>query len=222
MRPLVAILPGPSLPPVFAPARSSTKVALFESLAALIARAAIEPAACGVADGAALGPRGAHCLRAACPDATLCVVGSGARNQEDWFTVADAVLFPDEDLDDRLTALVRFALGEPMRGGPRLRASGRVRVDSGPALVILDVSEGGVRAGPAPDDIIGEVELVIELDEGPTVMARGREIRRHDGSVVLALNALVSRDRTAMRRWMLGHTSARARVSHPPRRHARR
>jgi hypothetical protein len=216
LRPLVAILPGPSLPPMLVPSRTDVTVARFESIAALLARAATEPATCVVADGAVLGDGDAARVRAACPEATVCVIA--ARHVPG----ADAVLAPDVDLHDRLAAMIRFALGEPMRCGPRLRASGTLRIDERWALPILDVGEGGVRAAAPPADIIGDCALRIELDDGPSVVACGHEIRRSTTSVVFALNALVSGDRTLLRRWMLGHCSGLARVTHPPRERARR
>ena len=215
LRPLVAILPGPSLTPLFVPARRDVAVARFDSIDELLVRAAIEPATCVIADNAALAAGDPARLRTACPDATVCVIA------DHQVPGADAVLVPDADLQDRLAAMIRFALGEPMRCGPRLQASGIVRIDERWALRVLDIGEGGVRVAAPPDELIGDRAVRIELDDGPTVAACGHEIRRSTTSVVIALNALVSADRTLLRRWMLGHSAALARVTHPPRERAR-
>jgi hypothetical protein len=211
LRPLVAILPGPSLPPMTIALRPDVAIARFDSVASLLERAATEPATCIVADGATLDAQDVAAVRAACPDATVCVVGCHP------VAAADALIAPDDDLPDRLAALVRFALGEPMRCGPRMAATGVLRMEDGRALPILDISEGGVRTASPPADIVSDGALRIEIDEGPTVAARGREIRRSRSAMVVGLHGLVGRDRTALRRWMLSHRSACARVTHPPR-----
>jgi hypothetical protein len=195
---LVAVVPGPSLPARVVGARPNATVAAFETCAALVDRAGSDAVACVIADAAALDADDLQALRGACPDATLCAVAA------EHVAGADAVLRPDDQLAGRVAALVRFALGEPMRCGVRRVARGSVWVDGRRPLPILDVGEGGVRVGARPRDIVGDAALHLELEGGPTIAARGREIRREEECIVLGFNALVARDRTTLRRWLLG------------------
>jgi hypothetical protein len=202
LRALVAVLPGPALPAHLVEARPNVTIVRFDTATALLERAAIEAVGCVIADGAVLDERAIPAIRAACPEATLCVVASRP------VAGVDSTLGPDDRMHERVAAFVRFALGEPMRCGPRVPARGTLRIGRRPPLPIVDIGEGGVRAGSPPRAILGDAELRIELDDGPAIVARGREIRRERTSVVFALNALVARDRTALRRWLLGRRPA--------------
>jgi transcriptional regulator with PAS, ATPase and Fis domain len=142
--------------------------------------------------------RHAATIRARAPQAIL--VGLS----EDDATGVDVVVRPSAGARE-LCRVLRYVSGHAMRRSPRVACAGIARLarDDSPGieLELVDVSEDGVSARPAPPDIVQRAQLTLFIAGEPALQASVRELRRDRiaGTVVFTLVEPTTSQRAALR-----------------------